>query len=144
MQFPAPSAFAFEASGSTPHASKRTPAILVVDDDVAAGDALAFLLRGEGYAVVVTTDGEEGYRALQQRRFDAVLTDLAMPAGGRRWLARLRATWPAVPVVVVTALDTEASSFVTPYHLADAVLGKPVEAGVLLDVLKRVLTGARL
>jgi len=67
------------------------------------------------------------------------VTDFSMPGGGRRWLTEVRCTRPELPVIVVTALAADETGV---RGLADAVLGKPVEADVLVDELRlRVATG---
>jgi len=136
-----------EPCGLGPHGQPRRRSLLIVDDDASVADGLAFLVTGEGYDVEIAADANAAAQVLDRRRFDAVLTDLSMPGGGRRWLARLRATRPHMTVVVITALEAEAAVFATVFatsaHLADAVLGKPVEAGVLFDLLDNFLPVVR-
>jgi DNA-binding response OmpR family regulator len=128
--------------GSAPHGALRA-ALLVVDDEPAVADALAFMLSGEGYTVATAADAEQAALALRGRRFDAVLTDLTMPGGGRRWLAELRAVYPHTTVIVITALDTQAACYARSTYLADALLAKPAEPGVLLSLLANILPSAR-
>lgn len=52
---------------------------LVIDDEPDLGDALAEMLRDEGYAVDVTRSGEEAKRLIAEHSYDAILSDLRMP-----------------------------------------------------------------
>ncbi len=56
---------------------KRT--VLVIDDDEALCSALETKFSGKGYNVVVCKNGSEGCAALEQQKFDVILTDLHMP-----------------------------------------------------------------
>ncbi len=82
--------------------------ILVVDDEPANRKLLAGLVAHEGYEALVASGGAEALEMLSSAPVDLVLLDLMMPeVGGMAVLAELqRRRWlPALPVVVVTALD---------------------------------------
>jgi CheY-like chemotaxis protein len=68
---------------STPPSSALQPGdrgrVLVVDDEANARNALAELLRDEGYITEVAGDGQHALRALESFDADVVLTDLKMP-----------------------------------------------------------------
>lgn len=53
--------------------------ILLIDDDVYTRDLYDELLRGEGYEVVVATDGEAGLVEAIKGGFDVILLDIIMP-----------------------------------------------------------------
>lgn len=111
---------------------------LVVDDDRSAAHSLAFALGSYGESLDVALSVPEARRLLNERTFDLVLTDFDMPAGGRRWLAELRAKHPRVKVVVVTG-HAEDPGLSGTYGLADTVLHKPTDPEVVLAVITRLL-----
>lgn len=85
--------------------------ILVVDDEVTARNALARLLRREGYEVETAGNGREALAALEApgaHRPDLVLLDLMMPEiDGLELLEILHDNphWKALPVVILTAVS---------------------------------------
>ncbi len=129
------------ASAEEPRPSDSpTPArVLILDADCSVANALAFLLDGYGFQTVVAGHVDEAREILETEAIDAVITDPLFPGGGRRWLAELRAVRPQLPVLVLTADFLEMLGLGSVYGLADAVLPKPSESGVLVAVLRRVL-----
>jgi DNA-binding response OmpR family regulator len=101
--------------------------------------ALAYLLAGYGYDTAVTHSISGARALLAEEPFAALLTDPALPDGGRRWLAELRAKRPQLPVLVVTAEPLDALGLDRIYGLADGVLAKPTEPRVLVAMLDRVV-----
>lgn len=81
--------------------------ILVVDDKVEMTWLLKRALSEEGYEVEVAHDGQEGLRQAHTFRPDLVVLDVMMPGmGGLDMLRRLR-EFSDVPVIILTALDSE-------------------------------------
>ena len=84
------------------------PTILVVEDEETLAESLRYNLTREGYEVMVADDGRTALDAFRAKAADLVVLDLMLPGlGGLDVLRRLRAA-SAVPVVVVTAKDSEA------------------------------------
>lgn len=84
------------------------PHILIVEDDFATRESLKKILEGEHYVVDTATDGEKAIGCLAQRRYDAVVLDLALPRlSGTDVMEYIASTNPAQlgSVVVVTGLD---------------------------------------
>jgi two-component system response regulator MprA len=80
--------------------------ILVVDDKRAVRDALARVLRSDGYEVALAGDGEAGLAAASIWAPDAVVLDVTLPGlDGLEVCRRLRAAGDRVPVLIVTACD---------------------------------------
>jgi len=121
-----------------PRRSGADPRILIVDPDP-GGDVLASRLAESGYdtAVVNTVSGARALLARQP--FAALVTDLVLPDGGRRWLAQLRAERPQLMVLVVAAEPIESLGLDRVYGLADAVLSKPTQPEIVTAVLDRVI-----
>jgi CheY-like chemotaxis protein len=122
-------------------ASPESKRLLVVEDDAQIREALATMLRSEGYGVDVC---DNGLRALERLRAgiapDAIVLDLNMPVmDGWQLRAELRreARWMAIPVVAMSAVDSQASAIEV-----DAYLRKPFHPRELLVMLQRVLTAA--
>jgi two-component system NtrC family response regulator len=84
----------------------RAP-ILVVDDDPGQRRIVEFWLQEAGYQVVTATDGLNGLKAFQQHGASVVITDIRMPAmSGLDLMAKIKASDPEVPVILVTAFGT--------------------------------------
>ncbi len=78
--------------------------VLVVEDELNIRTALVTMLEKLGHQVRGAGTGEEALALLGERRADLVITDLKMPGiGGMELLRRLKNTWPATEVVVMTA-----------------------------------------
>jgi two-component system response regulator RegX3 len=106
--------------------------ILVVEDEESYREALSSGLSTEGYEVELSADGLDGLRRFAARPPDLVLLDVLLPGmSGTEVCRRMRDIAP-VPVIMVSALDTEvdivlglelgAADYVTkPYHLRELV-----------------------
>ena len=99
--------------------------ILVVDDEVAIGRALATGLRARGHDVVVAATGEAGLSLAALGSPDVVVLDLGLPdIDGVEVCRRLRA-WSNVPVIVLSAHDSEARKVQALDEGADDFITKP-------------------
>ena len=82
--------------------------VLVVDDDAALRFTLEAVLSDAGLVVETCDSGATALAAFEARGADVVLTDLAMPdMDGMEVLARMRASDPSVPVMMLTAHGSE-------------------------------------
>ena len=80
--------------------------LLIVEDDVLLGNALAAGLRQLGHAVDWFEEGSSADAALAGASFDAVVLDLGLPRGdGMTWLRRWRGRGAALPILILTARD---------------------------------------
>ena len=78
--------------------------ILVVDDEPEVRQLLGDFLAGRGYEVLVAATGMEALDAVEARRPDVVLLDVAMPGmDGVETLRRIVAADPPIPVIMITA-----------------------------------------
>jgi CheY-like chemotaxis protein len=108
--------------------------ILLVDDQPSVREAIGFLLRLDGYAVIEAIDGGVAWDIFMQERFDLVITDLEMPnMNGTELAARIKQVSPNQPIVIITAY---AERLREAHHPVDAILDKPFQ----LEDLRRVLT----
>lgn len=115
--------------------------VLVADDDFEMRSLLSAEFQDEGYLVCQAGDGQDALDCLLQFRPDLVLTDLRMPDGGMRLVARLRATAPNTPIIVMTAFgDTEIEAQAH-QNGATACFSKPFRVGELKTTMRRLLGG---
>lgn len=116
--------------------------ILIVDDDPNIVISLEFLMKREGFDVVVATDGEAALAAMEQHRPDLVLLDIMMPKkDGYEVCQQIRATpaWKHVGIIMVTAKgrDTERAKGLA--LGADAYITKPFSTKDLAQQVKQLL-----
>ncbi|MEJ7728359.1 MAG: response regulator [Polyangiaceae bacterium] len=113
------------------------PLVLLVDDEFAILEAVAELLRLEGYRVVMAGDGREALQALAVELPAVALVDVMMPGMGGIALIENMHDEPRyrdVPVVLMTA----AWGAVPPTVAARVeILAKPFHIDVLLDAVRR-------
>jgi two-component system, OmpR family, KDP operon response regulator KdpE len=117
--------------------------VLVVDDEPPIVRAVAANLRVRGYEVLTAASGESALAAVEAHEPDCVVLDLGLPGvGGLEVLRRLR-TWTEVPVVVLTAIDSERDK-VTALDLgADDYVTKPFGVAELMARIRVALRHAR-
>jgi CheY-like chemotaxis protein len=117
--------------------------VLLVDDRQENLEYLSTLLRGDGFEVKVTTEGEEALSEARMRPPDAVISDLLMPImDGYSLLRRWRAddVLKKIPFLVLTATYAEPQDEQLAFDLgADAYLIKPQEPEAILRQLREIL-----
>jgi two-component system alkaline phosphatase synthesis response regulator PhoP len=116
--------------------------ILVVDDEPAVTDLLAYNLRQAHYEVLTAADGREALRLAQQANPDLILLDLMLPEiDGLDVCCQLRKT-SQVPILMVTALGEETDRVVGLELGADDYITKPFSVREVLARIKAVLRRA--
>jgi CheY-like chemotaxis protein len=84
--------------------------VLVVDDDPVVGKSIDRILSPRGYAVISAASGPEALERLAREDYDVVYTDIKMPGmDGLEVAARIKASRPWLPVVIVTGFGSEAN-----------------------------------
>jgi two-component system, OmpR family, response regulator RegX3 len=122
-----------------PYPRPPMPKILVVEDEPAIVDALEFGLGAEGFDVAVATDGRRGLEVFERERPDLVLLDLMLPGlPGTEVCKRLRAS-SAVPIIMLTAKDSEVDKVVGLELGADDYVTKPFSLRELSARIRAVL-----
>ncbi|MCB0908318.1 MAG: response regulator transcription factor [Nocardioidaceae bacterium] len=116
--------------------------VLVVDDDLTVREVVVSYLRAAGHAVAEAADGEAALTAMSASPADLVVLDLMLPGiDGLEVCSRLRAT-SDVPVIMLTALGSEADRLVGLELGADDYVTKPFSPRELTlrvgSVLRRV------
>ena len=117
--------------------------VLVVDDEPPIVRAVAANLRARGFEALTASTGEAALAAVEAHQPDCVVLDLGLPGiGGLEVLRRLR-TWTEVPVVVLTAIDSERDKVAALDLGADDYVTKPFEFGELLARVRARLRARR-
>jgi DNA-binding response OmpR family regulator len=107
--------------------------ILIVEDDPSLASGLGRILEAEGYAVDVTSRGEQAVDAARQERFDLVILDIGLPGlDGFQVLDQLRSHGSRVPVIVLTARDSVTDTVSALEGGADDYMAKPFRFAELL------------
>lgn len=113
--------------------------ILIVEDEESLADPLAFLLRKEGFDVLLAPDGPSALEQFEANSVDIVLLDLMLPGmSGTDVCKQLRAT-SSVPVIMVTARDSEIDKVVGLELGADDYVTKPYSSRELIARIRAVL-----
>ncbi|MBV7293606.1 response regulator transcription factor [Corynebacterium sp. P5875] len=113
--------------------------ILLVEDEESLADPLAFLLKKEGFDVVIASDGPTALVEFERNEIDIVLLDLMLPGmSGTDVCRRLRAM-SSVPVIMVTARDSEIDKVVGLELGADDYVTKPYSSRELIARIRAVL-----
>jgi len=115
--------------------------VLIVDDSPTEVHKLTQILTKHGYAVLASSNAEEGVNTARLEQPDVVLMDVVMPGlngfQATRQLARGRET-AHIPVIVVTMKDQETDKVWASRQGARAYLTKPVSEKQLLTAIMQV------
>ncbi|MEO5722844.1 MAG: response regulator transcription factor [Ilumatobacteraceae bacterium] len=106
--------------------------ILLVDDDVQILRALDINLRAHGYDTVLVESGEAALRSVAAHAPDLVLLDLGMPGIDGLDVIRGIRVWSALPIIVLSARDGDASKVAALDAGADDYVTKPFSISELL------------
>jgi two-component system response regulator RegX3 len=113
--------------------------VLVVEDEESYSDALAYMLRKEGFEVAVANDGVAALEEFDRSGADIVLLDLMLPRmSGTEVCRRIRQT-SNVPVIMVSAKDDEVDKVVGLELGADDYVTKPYSPRELVARIRAVL-----
>jgi DNA-binding response OmpR family regulator len=116
--------------------------VLVVEDDRTIADEVRAELVAHGYEVSLASTGRGGLDLARTVRPDLVLLDLGLPdLDGVQLCRTLRAELPTVPIVIVTARDTDVDVVVGLDAGATDYVTKPFSTAVLLARVRAHLRG---
>jgi two-component system, OmpR family, response regulator RegX3 len=113
--------------------------VLVVEDEESISDALSYLLRKEGYDVTVAADGDTALSEFDRSGHDLVLLDLMLPGMSGTEVCKALRTRSNVPVIMVTAKDSEVDKVVGLELGADDYVTKPFSSRELVARVRAVL-----
>lgn len=107
--------------------------ILVVDDEPLIADSLFYSLKREGFEVLVAHDGLSALHMAQSESIDLILLDLMLPKlDGREVCRRLREAGFTIPIIMLTARDSEMDRVMGLEIGADDYVVKPFSFAELL------------
>ena len=116
--------------------------ILIVDDDQQVRTLLRRLLFESGYTTIVAVDGRQGVELAKTRKPDLILMDILMPDMDGYVACHIIKTdsvTSEIPVVMLTAVDTEPGKAIAKEVDADGYVTKPFTREKLLDVISQFL-----
>ena len=113
--------------------------ILVVEDEESYSDPLSYLLRREGYEVAVAETGPSALAQFDKNGADLVLLDLMLPGLSGVDVCRQLRQRSSVPVIMLTAKDSEIDKVVGLEIGADDYVTKPFSARELVARIRAVL-----
>jgi two-component system response regulator RegX3 len=113
--------------------------ILVVEDEETLSEAIAFLLSKEGFEVSVAATGPEAISEFDKNGADLILLDLMIPGLSGTEVCRQIRTKSAVPIIMLTAKDSEIDKVVGLEIGADDYVTKPYSSRELIARIRAVL-----
>lgn len=113
--------------------------VLVVDDEQTIRDALEYNLHREGYAVLTAADGDEALRMALSERPDLVILDIMLPGVSGLDVLRAIRRELTVPVLMLSARETEIDKVVGLELGADDYMTKPFSLRELLARVRAML-----
>ena len=113
--------------------------ILIVEDEPSLSDPLAFLLGREGYETAIAADGPSALAEFDRSGADLVLLDLMLPGLPGTEVCRELRTRSSVPIIMLTAKDSEVDIVVGLELGADDYVTKPYSTRELLARIRAVL-----
>lgn len=113
--------------------------ILIVEDDSDLRTGLAFAFRSDGYAVDAVSTKRSALLKVQLDTYAALVLDCRLPDGNGFDLCREIRSFSDVPILMLTAMDTEIDEINALEHGADDYMSKPFSAAVLKLRLKKLM-----
>lgn len=113
--------------------------VLVVEDEESFSDALSYMLRKEGFEVSVAETGTAALTEFERTGADIVLLDLMLPEMSGTEVCRQLRTKSQVPIIMITARDSEIDKVVGLEIGADDYVTKPYSPRELVARVRAVL-----
>jgi two-component system response regulator RegX3 len=113
--------------------------ILIVEDESSFSEALSFLLGKEGYEVDVAETGSDAIKKFNENGADLILLDLMIPEISGVEVCKTIRTTSQVPIIMLTAKDSEIDKVVGLELGADDYVTKPYSSRELIARIKAVL-----
>jgi two-component system phosphate regulon response regulator PhoB len=128
------------APSTLPPAKSRLR-VLIIEDERAMTELLAYNLQREGYETIVAHDGQEGLRKAQMQLPDLIILDLMLPTlSGEEVCRQLRAgeRTRQIPIIMLTAKSEETDQVIGFSLGADHYVTKPFSIKVLREQIKAI------
>ena len=118
--------------------------VLIVEDEPILQETLAYSLNQKGYQVMVEGDGQAALNTARRFNPDLVILDIMLPGLDGMEVCRILRQETTVPIMMLTALDSEIDRVVSLETGADDFLSKPFSMRELLARVKALLRRVRL
>ena len=99
--------------------------ILMIEDEVSFSETITFLLKKEGFDVTVANNGQDGLNLFEKNGADLILLDLMLPGLSGTEVCRQIRLKSMVPIIMLTARDSEIDKVVGLELGADDYITKP-------------------
>src|SRR5688572_27122610 len=116
--------------------------VLVIEDETAIAEGLAYNLRQEGLEPLLAADGDSGLQLARTAKPDLILLDLMLPGVGGLDVCRALRRESDVPIIMLTAKDSEIDKIVGLEVGADDYITKPFSVREVLARIRAVLRRA--
>jgi len=113
--------------------------ILIIEDEASFSEAITFLLKKEGFDVAVANNGQDGINLFDKNGADLILLDLMLPGLSGTEVCRQIRLKSNVPIIMLTARDTEIDKVVGLELGADDYVTKPYSSRELIARINAVL-----
>lgn len=113
--------------------------ILIVEDDSDLREGLSFFFSSDGYDVLETETKKEGLQEIKKGGCDLVLLDCNLPDGTGFELCKEVRSYSNIPIIMLTARDTELDEIKALELGVNDYLSKPFSLGVLKARMNRIL-----
>ena len=131
--------YIFDSATNCATRGEQMTKILIVEDESSFSEALEFLLGKEGFSVITAATGTEALKKFEQGGIDLILLDLMIPEiSGTEVCRQIRAK-SKVPIIMLTAKDSEVDKVVGLEIGADDYVTKPYSARELVARINAVL-----
>lgn len=114
--------------------------ILLVEDDISIQEMVETYLTKEGFQITIASDGEEGVTKFLKGSFDLIILDIMMPKLDGLEVVRIIREKSAVPILMMSAKDTDVDKAVGLGLGADDYICKPFS---MIELAARVKAGIR-
>ena len=121
---------------------ESAPRILVVEDEGSLADSLRYNLEREGFAVSVAADGQTALTRFREEQPSLVILDLMLPELSGLDVCRAIRAASSVPIIIVTAKDSEADKVTGLEIGADDYVTKPFSIRELISRVRAHLRRA--
>lgn len=113
--------------------------LLIIEDDIDLREGLRFPFAGDGYEVFDVGTRREGQQEIKKGSYDLVLLDCNLPDGTGFDLCKEVRRFSMIPIIMLTARDTEMDEIKALELGVNDYLSKPFSLGVLKARMKRIL-----
>ena len=111
---------------------ENSSSILVVDDNPEIREIIQVLLGGEGYLVETAGNGVKALEMLENREYDLIILDIMMPGSDGLSICKKLRTISSVPIIILTAKDSESDHMKGFMYGGDDYLIKPFSPSLLV------------